>query len=110
VFEMKKEQRQVYRDVLDIGGYGLCNACKFAHWYGWSDCESELECDHPLDAINGNHDEMRVDDVWQGADCWGFRPAMSLQECGIIASISHDNHWPHKNKRGEWVAITGIKI
>jgi hypothetical protein len=44
--------------------------------------------------------------VWQGADCWGFRPNITLQQLGIIVSIISDGnnaHWSKSKK--EYIAI-----
>ncbi len=105
---MKKEQRKSYRDLIDLmpTGYGLCSFCKFASWEGGSCCEAELECEHPLDIINGEQDEEHPWNVWAGDDCWGYRPNKSLQEIGIIVSITMTGNNAHKSQRyGEYVAI-----
>lgn len=92
---MKKEQREIYLDILRIGGLGLCNACKFAGFSG-SWCCAELECEHPLPAINGNGIGQDPWDVWNGSDCWGFRPSKgyTLSDIATMASICHDGNIP----------------
>jgi len=50
----------------------LCMFCRYTGWDGWSPCDSYLICKHALEAV-----EKRSDDVWQGADCWGFKPDIS---------------------------------
>jgi hypothetical protein len=100
--ERKRELREAYHIVAGIGGMGLCNFCKYAAWSGGSCCDSELDCEHPLPAINDNDNPCNA---WEGSDCWGFRPNIDLQEAAILASIYHDHNYPHQNKKGEWVAI-----
>lgn len=106
---MNKEQRQPYRDLIDLmpRGYGLCNFCKFAQWEGGSCCDADLECTHPLDVINGNGiDEEHPYNVWSGDDCWGFRPSESLQQIGVALSIMLDGNMAHKSQRfGGYIAI-----
>jgi hypothetical protein len=110
--KMNKEQRAPYLFLANfpIEGWGLCNWCKFAEWYGGSECgaDSEIECKHPLDAINGKNlgPEEHAEEVWgEGADCWGFRPKATLQEMGVVAGIRSSGRIAHKNKSSEWVAI-----
>jgi hypothetical protein len=105
---MNKEKRQPYRDLINIipVGYGLCNFCKFAEWDGGDCCSMDLTCTHPLPIINGYINEEHPYDVWQGADCWGFRPNITLQQLGIIVSITLDKknaHWSKSQK--EYIAI-----
>ena len=108
---MKKEKRQIYRDILSIGGYGLCHVCHYAAWYGYSCCDATMDCDHPLPVVNG---EVYSDPgrVYEGHDCWGFRKkkGMTLSDIAAMSSIAADGNQPHRNKRGEWVALTGVDI
>ena len=88
---MNKEQRAPYLFLANFPdeGWGLCNWCKYAEWDGWDCCDSELDCRHPLDAVNGSGcgPEEHPGEVWgEGADCWGFRPKGSLQELGVVVS------------------------
>ena len=108
---MDKAKRQIYRDVLDIGGYGLCNICRYAAWSG-SCCESYLECEHPLPVVSEPGIGHDPDEVWMGADCWAFRlqKSMTLSDVAAISSIAASGAHPHRNKRGEWVALTGVEI
>lgn len=98
---MKGKLRQVWREIIAMmpAGYGLCNFCRFASWYG-SCCDAELECEHPLSCINGDGIGQEQGDVWSGADCWAFRPNLSLQELGEIASITLAGYNAHKSKAG----------
>lgn len=96
------ELRAAYRAVADIGNLGLCNFCKFAEWSGFSVCEMDLDCTHKLADRYGFPDCY---DVWEGSDCWAFRPNIDLQQAGIIASISHDNLIPHFGRGDEWIGI-----
>lgn len=108
---MNKTEREPYLILANLTseGWGLCNWCKYAEWSGWSCCEGELECKHPLDVINdGRYPHYdHPNEVWgEGADCWGFKPLYSLQECGVIASIRAKGQIVHKSKRyGEWIGI-----
>jgi hypothetical protein len=102
----KRELREAYHIVAGIGGLGLGNFCRYAHWSGGSCCDSDLDCEHPLPIINGDIGSGdQPYDTWEGADCWGFRPNIDLHEASIQASIFHDHNFPHQNKKGEWVAI-----
>ena len=105
---MKKEKRQVYRDLINMipAGYGLCNFCKFAEFIGNSCCDGDLECKHPLDCINGEGIGQEPWDVWAGEDCWAFRPNISLQELGEIVSIVFTGNNAHLSKTyGGYIAI-----
>lgn len=109
---MKGEQRQVYRDLINMipAGYGLCNFCKFAEFSGSSCCDSDLECHHPLDSVNGNGIGQEPYDVWEGSDCWAFRPSVSLQELGKIVSITIIGNNAHKSETyGDYIAIIPSK-
>jgi hypothetical protein len=103
---MKKGKREPYRELAKLVGLGLCNFCKFADWDGSSCCDPELECTHPLDVVNGGDAWEAPHDVWQGSDCWGFRPNVDLQTAGVIVGIMLEGNMPHKSKRyGEYIAI-----
>lgn len=106
------EKRQIYRQLIDMipAGYGLCNFCKFAEFDGNSCCDSDLECTHPLDSVNGNDIGKEPYDVWEGADCWAFRPNVSLQELGEIVSITITGNNAHKSQTyGGYIAIIPSK-
>lgn len=47
----------------------LCHFCRFALWTGICE-DTELFCQHPLEGMG----RWACDDVWDGYDCWGFRP------------------------------------
>ena len=106
---MNKQQRAPYLFLANFPreGWGLCNWCRFAEWSG-DCCAAELECQHPLEVINGKdwRTEEHPNNVWgDGADCWGFRPKCSLQEMGVVVGIRASGYMARKNKYGEWVAI-----
>lgn len=69
---MKKEQRQIYRQLVDLAHSrwsGLCNICRYAEFSG--SCEDgDLECHCGIYKI----EDERYDDAWSGSDCWAFRP------------------------------------
>lgn len=57
-----------------VPGYGLCTFCRFAEWIvEYCGAEAALDCKHPLWRVN-----ERSYDVWEGGDCWGFRPLFTL--------------------------------
>jgi hypothetical protein len=102
---MKGKLRRVYLDLLGMMpcAYGLCNICKYADWSGYSCCEAELDCQHPLEVIS---DDDHAFDTWSGGDCWGFRPTKSLQQIGVAVSIMVDGNNAHWSKsKGEYIAI-----
>jgi hypothetical protein len=98
---MKRELRESYRIIANIGNLGLCNFCKYASFSG-NCCDAELECEHSLPVINN---EDHPDNVWSGGDCWGFRTNLDLQTCGIQASICHDGNIPFLGRNNEWLAV-----
>ena len=80
---MKKEQRSIYKTLIDLPdeGYGLCNICRYALWEG--DCDSaDLECHCGIEGV-----EEDADDVWQGSDCWAFRPRYLLDDTVDMVGI-----------------------
>ena len=86
---MNKANREPYRGLTavrlpDRSTASLCSFCKYAKWHG--DCvEAELDCAHPL----GPKELWEPWEVWagDGADCWGFRPKMSLEEATDMVGI-----------------------
>ena len=81
---MKKEQRQIYLDLTRLTcGYGLCNFCKHAEWSGYSCCEADLNCTHPLYYRFDGKSILSFDhasEVWgEDKDCWGFSPSRSVE-------------------------------
>ena len=80
---MNKAQRDIYRELIALppGGYGLCNVCRFAEWKG--DCEcADLTCHCGIEKV-----EEQAEDIWQGGDCWAFRPAWSLEDTADLVGI-----------------------
>jgi len=80
---MKKEQRAIYKTLIDLprDGYGLCNICRYAEWSGSCDC-ADLDCHCGIESV-----EEYADDVWQGDDCWAFRPAYTLEDTVDMVGI-----------------------
>lgn len=67
-----------------MGYPSLCHFCKYAKWIG--DCnESDLECQHPLGQGYGAKWDSFA--VWAGDDCWGFRPAVDIDEAADMVGI-----------------------
>ncbi len=110
---MNKVQRQPYLDLIRMmpGGYGLCNFCKFAEWedIGGSCCEADLNCTNTLMKTE-KYGFPNPEDVWQGDDCFCFRPRESLQQIGVAVSIMYSGFNAHKSKsKGEYIAIQPSK-
>jgi hypothetical protein len=101
---MKGKERQQYLDLIGLTNYGLCHFCKYAERDGYSCCEAELECNHPLAVINGE-DNDNPDNAYEGADCWGFRPGMPMEEIGEVVGIVLEGNIPHYSRTGELIAI-----
>lgn len=99
---MNKEQRLIYRDVINVSDYGLCNFCKYAAWSGYSCCEADLSCEHP---VNSRYELVLPSDPWSGGDCWMFRPDRPLADIAAYCSIAAEGNRPHRNRKGELVAI-----
>ena len=98
---MIAEKRKIYRDLIkESDGWGLCNFCRYAEWCG-SCCDADLDCIHPLSDKSPD-----CWDVWQGDDCWRFRPRCSFQEIGVMVGIRLEGNNPHHSKTyGEIIAI-----
>lgn len=103
---MKKEQRRVYVELADLVDYNLCSFCKYSECLGGeSPCDTgEPYCVHPL--------EYRLDGQWgcygmaPGDDCWGFRPAHSVDFFADVVGIILQKGWQGtvwwQNKKGDW--------
>lgn len=53
----------------------LCQWCRYGFFSGGC-CSSSLECEHPLEVVKDN-----ADNVWQlDSDCWAFRPHIRLED------------------------------
>ncbi len=101
---MKKEQREIYNKLLGLltPGYGLCNICRFALWEGA--CETaDLTCLCGIENIEEN-----ADDVWQGSDCWAFRPLWSLEDIADMVGLRLQRKHPDMSKCKDF--IKGIKV
>lgn len=94
---MKKAQREIYlilaRESLPEpfdGELGLCNLCQWAEWTG-SCCgdDGDLICHHPLWEIS-----EYSDDVWQGGDCWAFRPEYNLEDTADMVGMFLQGYYP----------------
>ena len=83
---MNKAQRVPYLGLTTVetprGQTGLCHFCKYAIW--WGTCsDGYLECAHPLSRL----ELWEPNDAWAGADCWGFRSAVSIDEAADMVGI-----------------------
>lgn len=79
---MRGEQRQALYNLLQEADLSLCHMCKFAEWTG-SPCDHcDVECFHKIDKIAEN-----AWNVWQGDDCWAFRPWLPLDEITDIVGV-----------------------
>lgn len=99
---MNKTKRQIYIDLTELVHRGLCNCCKFAEWEGWSCCEMDMTCTHPLEGRLGFPDPV---DSWQGCDCWAFRPAQSPSEVAAWVGIILEGNIPDRDNNGELIAV-----
>lgn len=89
---MKKEKRLEYLILNNLDDdistsmvvcVCLCTWCKYCEWEGGSCEESYPDCNHPVWKVR----EKEENDcpTWQGADCWGFRPAYRREDVvGIV--------------------------
>ena len=74
---MKGTERELYKTLIELPkeGYGLCNICRYAEWAGCSCEDADIECHCGIYTI-----EEESYDVWEGRDCWAFRPRYSLDD------------------------------
>ena len=92
---MKKEKRFEYlllnelqNDLPGLDPVGwpcLCVWCKYVEWQGCCCSESWPECHHPLQAVQDLSDNNS--NIWEGADCWGFRPKYRREDCVDVVGI-----------------------
>lgn len=102
---MKGVQRNALSNLLHEADLGLCHFCKYAEWSGGSPCsgDCDLECCHKIDKIADNSWN-----VWQGDDCWAFRPSMANDVITDIVGIllHYPNHQGYvlvqDNNSGVW--------
>ena len=101
---MNKTQREPWRALTRVmlpkpfdGYMGLCHFCKYAKWTG--EClEAELECMQPLWKISEGEHPI---DVWNGSDCWGFRPKYDLDaSADVVGVYLQGQHPDYESIRG----------
>lgn len=97
---MKKAQREIYLILANEtlpkpfdGELGLCNLCQFAEWSGYFCGDSDLTCHHPIWCISEN-----AWDIWQGCDCWAFRPQYNLEDTVDMVGVFLQGHYPDMSK------------
>ena len=98
---MKKCQRDIYQKLIDLpsDGFGLCNICRYAVWNG--DCEdADLECHCGIWEV-----EESADDVWQGNDCWVFRPRWLLEDIADMVGIFLRKEHPDMSNCKEFIPL-----
>lgn len=92
---MKKEARYEYWLLQSLENdlprqleltTSLCAWCRFASWNG-SCADAELDCQHKLEVV-----AERSFEVWQGDDCWGFRPYLSREDAVDICGLYLQGH------------------
>ena len=91
---MKYEKRAIYKTLIEIpkDGYGLCNICKYGLFSG--DCEDgDIDCHCGIESVEEN-----ADDVWQGNDCFAFRPRYSLDDITDMVGIFLQGGIPDMSK------------
>jgi hypothetical protein len=88
------EKRRLYLKLLNLcpQGFGLCNICQHSAWWG-DCCDAELECHCGIESI-----EEEADEVWQGNDCWAFRPEYSHEDIVDFIGICLQGKTPDMNK------------
>lgn len=106
---MKKAEREAYLLLNSLQGDiwkarvecdpCLCLWCRLAEWSGGCE-DARLDCRHGIEIVAERHE-----DVWQGDDCWGFRPNVAREDavdaCGIMLT-GHYVNWqtvPRKGRR-----------
>ncbi len=91
---MKKNKREIYLELCNLDNplvwSGLCLFCKYAQWTG-SACydDANLDCKHSLEIV-----VERCWDVWQGCDCWGFRPGHPLSDVADFMGLVIQGIYP----------------
>lgn len=98
---MKKTERYSYLLLADLQNdipdeihltTSLCAWCKYADWSGTPCSDNcELNCLHPLNSDNFLWDFWNV---WQGSDCWGFRPLYPQDACVDAVGIMLQGKYP----------------
>ena len=88
----RKAQREVFVAVAGEISGTLCSFCQFSHFDG-SPCSGDAyaECQHPL-----SEQIFPYEGPEPGQDCWGFRPALDIEDAADIAGmiIAHGwNNW-----------------
>ena len=99
---MKRELREKWRSLSGVEvkfgnlewPQSLCHFCKYASWSGSPCSDSSLDCGHKLDKIAENAFE-----IWEGSDCWGFRPDLSWGDAVQYTSQRMIGEWPHYPRR-----------
>jgi hypothetical protein len=88
------EEKQLYYLLLSLvpQGFGLCNICQHAAWFGCCD-EAELECHCGIEKI-----EEEAEEVWQGSYCWAFRPEYSHEDIVDFIGICLQGKTPDMSK------------
>lgn len=92
---MKKVEREIFLTLISLPkeGYGLCNICRYAEWSGYSCCDCDLDCHCGIE-----HVEEDAGDIWQGDDCWAFRPKWSLEDTVDMVGIYLQGETPDMSK------------
>lgn len=95
---MNSEQRLVLQKLVNLPNKyvsGLCCWCRYALWSGSCD-DAELECEHPLPVISDC--DCHSWDVWQGGDCWGFRPRYKYNDIVDAMGLVIQGEYPDMGK------------
>ena len=107
---IKREQREIYRQLVAEVDYNLCMFCNFNYpdSQGESPCDSgDSSCHHPLKWRLPEIDEPAV-------DCWGFKPSHDISFCAdiighILANGWHSVFW-WLNKKDIWIVWGSSEI
>ncbi len=106
---MNKEQRAAYLGLTEVefGDFRFNNPimCTFCCYSEWPECGSDAEpdCKHPLWAVNEPCRDGILEDTGIAVDCWGFRPAFSIEVAADIVGI-----WL-QGKEPDWDTVPTLK-
>ena len=91
--KISSQQRDIYYELNQLVSCGLCSCCKFSQNDGTSICEGDglMECKHPLEKVRDIDEDSEVQAG--DADCWGFRPAISVSDWADIIGLILEKGW-----------------
>lgn len=87
---MNSQQREIYVVLTKEIDTILCSACRYS---SGGDCCTEPDCDHKLKDHIKFPFQKRDGFIEPGQDCWGFRPALSVEHLADIAGLVLAHGW-----------------